>query len=31
MNLKNKESKIVKKLKELAQKIKKHNILYHQN
>ncbi len=30
MNLQNKEIKIVKKLKELAQKIKKHNILYHQ-
>ena len=30
MNLQNKENKIIKKLKELAQKIKKHNILYHQ-
>ena len=30
MNLQNKESKIIKKLKELALKIKKHNILYHQ-
>ncbi len=30
MNLQNKDIKIVKKLKELAQKIKKHNILYHQ-
>ncbi len=30
MNLKNKEIKIVKKLKELAKKIKKHKILYHQ-
>ena len=30
MNLKNKESSIIKRLKELSQIIKEHNILYHQ-
>ena len=30
MNPKNKESKIIKRLKELSATIKKHNILYHQ-